>query len=170
VPTVEVQSWKQIVRDATGKAIAVREVPFPQSTSSIRQAVDNFAQYVLQNKGDLKASIEAELQDARRTLSDLLTRLNSSRDTNEVTHLRGPVSAMVALVPYLEDTLERAEIITVGEFTARALEKEASQMPASMKDQADSLRRAAQIEREFGSNKMIRVWELPPDKSQESLT
>jgi hypothetical protein len=171
VPTNEDQNWKQVVRDATGKAIAVREVPLPQNTSGVRQAVEGFSQFVLENNGDLRTSIEAELKSVANTLTELLNRLNSSRDTNEITGLRGPVGIAVALKHYLEGRVFELnwtailQPMTVGEFTARALEQEASKMPASMKDQADSLRRAAEIEREFGSSKMIRVWE----ESQKSV-
>jgi hypothetical protein len=49
--------------------------------------------------------------------------------------------------------------LTVGEFTAEALEQEAAGMPPSRKEQADILRRAAQIYRESGSKKRIRVWD-----------
>ena len=49
--------------------------------------------------------------------------------------------------------------ITVGEFTAEELEREAAAMPPSYKAQADVLRDAAKIYRERGSKKKIRVWE-----------
>jgi hypothetical protein len=49
--------------------------------------------------------------------------------------------------------------ITVGEFVAEELEREAAAMPPSYKAQADSLRNAAKVERELGSKKKIRVWE-----------
>jgi hypothetical protein len=48
--------------------------------------------------------------------------------------------------------------LTVGEFTAEALEQEAAGMPDSRKEQAQILRNMAKLMRENGSKKMIRVW------------
>jgi hypothetical protein len=48
--------------------------------------------------------------------------------------------------------------ITVGEFTAEALEQEAAGMPDSRKEEAQILRNMAKLMRENGSKKRIRVW------------
>jgi hypothetical protein len=48
---------------------------------------------------------------------------------------------------------------TVGEFVAEELEREADAMPAGYKTQADSLRDAAKIYREFASKRKVRVSE-----------
>ena len=49
--------------------------------------------------------------------------------------------------------------MTVGEFTAEELEREAAAMPDSYKAQADTLRAAAKIYRERGSKKKLRIIE-----------
>lgn len=50
--------------------------------------------------------------------------------------------------------------MTAGEFVAEELEREAAAMPQSYKERADILRNAAKNEREFGSKRKIRVWEV----------
>jgi hypothetical protein len=49
--------------------------------------------------------------------------------------------------------------LTVGEFTAEALEQEAAGMPDSRKEEAQILRNMAKLMRENGSKKIVRVWE-----------
>ena len=168
MPIIETQDWKQIVLDSSGKVLACREVSLTSNVSSVRQEAARFLQYVLQNNGDLKSSVEAELESVRNELADLLKRMNSSRNSDEIRRLQSPMSIAVALTSYLEQALETVRNVTVGEFTAEALEEEAARMPQSMKDQADALRKAAQIQREFGGTRRIRVWDVPSEESHES--
>jgi hypothetical protein len=49
--------------------------------------------------------------------------------------------------------------VTRADFIAELFEEEAAKMPASYKQQADTLLDAAKIYREFGSKRTIRVWE-----------
>jgi hypothetical protein len=58
--------------------------------------------------------------------------------------------------------------LTVGEFTAEALEQEAAGMPDSRKEQAQILRNMAKLMRENGSKKMIRVWNEDEWESRKS--
>lgn len=167
MPTIEVQSWKQIVRDRSGKVLVVREVPLPSNVSSVRQEAARFVQYVLQNNGDLKTSVEAELQSVRDLLTDLLKVMESSRDPSEIRRLREPMSRAVALASHLEHMLDAARSVTAGEFTAEALETEAAKMPPSMKEDADTLRKAAEIQRKLGGDRRIRVWEVPSEDLEQ---
>jgi hypothetical protein len=58
--------------------------------------------------------------------------------------------------------------ITVGEFTAEALEQEAAGMPDSRKEEAQILRNMAKLMRENGSKKRIRVWNEDEWESRKS--
>jgi hypothetical protein len=165
VPISDTQNWIQATRDRAGNILAQREVPLSPNVSSVRQEAAKFLQYVIDNHGDLKSSVESELESVRSSLSDLLKRMDSSRNQDEIRRLREPMSVNVALVSYLEQALERARPMTVGQFVAEALEEEAAKMPDSLKEQAESLRRAAQIEREHGGNRTIRVWDMPAEDS-----
>ncbi|MGA8431789.1 MAG: hypothetical protein WB729_18340 [Candidatus Sulfotelmatobacter sp.] len=160
----EIQNWKQTVRDGAGGILAKREVPLSPNVSSVRQEAARFLQYVVNQHGDLKRSVESELESIRTWLSDLLARMNSSRDPEEIRRLRAPMSAAVTLSSYLEQTLETGRTLSVGEFIAEELEQEAAKMPAAWKEQADSLLRAAQHEREHGANRTIRVWDVPSEE------
>jgi hypothetical protein len=161
--TVEVQKWKQIVKDRSGRVLAEREVSLPPNVSAVSQEAARFLQYIVQNKGDLKISVETALQSVRDWVAALLKRMDSSRDQDEIRSLREPMSIAVALASYLEHIPMKS--MTVGEFVAEALEEEAAKMPAAWKEQADSLRRAAQNEREHGGNRIVRVWDVPSEDS-----
>jgi hypothetical protein len=53
--------------------------------------------------------------------------------------------------------------IRIDDWIAESLENEANRIPPSHKEQADSLRRQAQIYRGSANPKTIQVWvELPP--------
>ncbi len=160
----ENRNWRQIVRNSEGKILAERKVILPQNLAGVRQEAAQFLQYILNQPGDLKQSVEPELQNIRGWLADLLATMNSSRDSDEIRRLREPMSAAVALSSYLEPTLEMGRTMTVGDFIAEELEPEAAKMPAARKDQADSLRKAAQHERVHGASRSILVWDVPPEE------
>jgi hypothetical protein len=52
--------------------------------------------------------------------------------------------------------------VRVADFVAEALEKEADRIPASMRDQAESLRNIAKRLRESDNLSLVRVHEVPP--------
>jgi hypothetical protein len=164
VAITENRNWRQIVRNSEGKILAERKVILPQNLAGVRQEAAQFLQYILNQPGDLKQSVEPELQNIRGWLADLLATMNSSRDSDEIRRLREPMSAAVALSSYLEQTLEMGRTMTVGDFIAEELEPEAAKMPAARKDQADSLRKAAQHERVHGASRSILVWDVPPEE------
>jgi hypothetical protein len=164
VAITENRNWRQIVRNSEGKILAERKVILPQNLAGVRQEAAQFLQYILNQPGDLKQSVEPELQNIRGWLADLLATMNSSRDSDEIRRLREPMSAAVALSSYLEPTLEMGRTMTVGDFIAEELEPEAAKMPAARKDQADSLRKAAQHERVHGASRSILVWDVPPEE------
>ena len=173
MPITDLQNWKQVVRDGSGNPLAERDVPLTPNVSNVRRQASRFLRYILDNRGDLKSSVEAELRSARKSLADLLKQMDSSRDQDEIRHLRDPMSIRVALASYLEQALEEtpemARPMSAGEFTAGTLEEQAAKMPPSMKDDADALRRAAQIYREVGGDRTVRVWNLPSEDSQNPL-
>ena len=160
----ENRNWRQIVRNSEGKILAEREVMLPQNLAGVRQEAAKFLQYILNQRGDLKRSVEPELQNIRGWLADLLATMNSSRDSDEIRSLREPMSAAVTLSSYLDQTLEMGRTMTVADFIAEELEQEAAKMPAARKDQADSLRKAAQHEREHGASRSILVWDVPSEE------
>ena len=164
----ENRNWRQIVRNSEGKILAERKVILPQNLAGVRQEAAQFLQYILNQPGnqpgDLKQSVEPELQNIRGWLADLLATMNSSRDSDEIRSLREPMSAAVTLSSYLDQTLEMGRTMTVGDFIAEELEQEAAKMPAARKDQADSLRKAAQHEREHGASRSILVWDVPSEE------
>jgi hypothetical protein len=164
VAITENRNWRQIVRNSEGKILAEREVMLPQNLAGVRQEAAKFLQYILNQRGDLKRSVEPELQNIRGWLADLLATMNSSRDSDEIRSLREPMSAAVTLSSYLDQTLEMGRTMTVGDFIAEELEQEAAKMPAARKDQADSLRKAAQHEREHGASRSILVWDVPSEE------
>lgn len=103
---VEVQNWRQIARDHSRKVTAVREVPLSPNVSSLRHAVTQFADFVSQNGGDLKTSMEAELEIIRGQLTELLKLMNSSHHAGQIRDLKDPMNILVTLATYLEQMLE----------------------------------------------------------------
>jgi hypothetical protein len=53
----------------------------------------------------------------------------------------------------------KLRLVRNGDLQAESLEAEAARVPPSMKEHADSLRKAAKVMRQSCNQKMIRVWE-----------
>jgi hypothetical protein len=106
VAIIDVQNWRQFVRDRLGNVLAERQVSVLPNEVSISYAVNDFTRFVVQNNGDLKTSIEKELQVLKSQLSELLGRMNSSDNANEIRKLAEPMNVTATLVSYLQQLLE----------------------------------------------------------------